>query len=103
MAADATLRVDPAALQGCAASLGGAAEQLMSRLADLDDQVGQLLGGWRGASGTAYGSAWELWQQGAREVQVGLSMLAQLMAQAGAGYQDNEAASARAERAVRGG
>jgi WXG100 family type VII secretion target len=103
MAADATLRVDPTVLQGCAASLGGAADHLASQLAELDDRVGQVLGGWRGASGTAYGSAWELWRQGAREVQVGLSMLAQLMAQAGAGYQDNEAASTRAERAVRGG
>ena len=103
MAADATLRVDPTALQGCSASLGGAAEHLMSQLAELDDQVARLLAGWRGASGTAYGSAWELWQQGAREVQVGLSMLAQLMAQAGAAYRENEAESARAERAVRGG
>lgn len=103
MAADATLRVDPAVLQGCAASLGGAAEHLMGQLAELDARVGQLLGGWRGASGTAYCSAWERWQQGAREVQIGLSMLAQLMAQAGAGYQDNEAGSARALRSVRDG
>ena len=103
MAADATLRVDPAVLQGCAASLGGAAEQLMSRLAELDDQVGRLLGGWRGASGTAYGSAWEQWHQGAREVQAGLSMLARSIAQAGGAYQDNEAASAGALRAVRRG
>ncbi|HEY3997049.1 MAG TPA: WXG100 family type VII secretion target [Mycobacterium sp.] len=103
MAADSTLRVNLAVLQGCATSLGGAAEHLMSQLAELDDRVGQMLAGWRGESGTTYGSAWELWQQGAREVQVGLSMLAQLMAQAGAGYQDNEAAATRAERAVRGG
>lgn len=103
MTADATLRVHPMALQGCATSLGGAAEQLMMRLAELDYRVGQMMGGWRGESGTAYGSAWELWQQGAREVQVGLSMLAQLMAQTGVVYHDNEVASARAQRAVRGG
>jgi WXG100 family type VII secretion target len=103
MTADATLRVDPALLQGCAASLGGAAEDLASELAELDDRVGQTLGGWRGASGTAYGSAWQLWHQGAREVQVGLSMLARLMGHAGAVYQDNEAVATRAERAVHGG
>lgn len=103
MTADATLRVDPAVLQGCAASLGGAAEDLASRLAELDDRVGGMLGGWRGASGTAYGSAWELWQQGAREVQLGLSMVAQLIGRAGAVYEDDAAAAARAERAVRGG
>ena len=103
MTADATLRVDPALLRGCAASLGAAAEDLASELAELDDRVGQTLGGWRGASGTAYGSAWRLCQQGAREVQAGLSMLARLMSQAGAVYQDNEAVATRAERAVRGG
>jgi WXG100 family type VII secretion target len=103
MTSDATLRVDPAVLQGCAASLGGAAEDLANRLAELDDRVGQLLGGWRGVAGTAYGSAWELWQQGAREVQVGLSMLAQLMGRAGAVYQDAEATATSAERAVLGG
>lgn len=101
--ADHSVRVDPAATQGFAASLGGAAEQLSAELSQLDDQVGQLLGGWQGASGTAYSSAWQLWHRGAREVEVGLSMLAHLVGRAGAGYQGNEAASAQAERAVRGG
>lgn len=100
---DATLRVDPVVLQGAAASLGGAAEHLAGQLAELDDKVGQMLGGWRGASGTAYGSAFQLWHHGAREVQLGLSMLAQLMAQAGAVYPDNEAVAAQALRAVRDG
>jgi WXG100 family type VII secretion target len=103
MDADATLRVDPTVLQGAAASLGGAAEHLIGRLAELDNAVGQMLSGWRGASGTAYGSAWELWHQGAREVQLGLSMLARLMAQAGTVYSDNETGAAQALRAVRNG
>lgn len=101
--ADETLRVDPVVMQGFAASLGGAAEHLSGQLAQLDDQMGQMLGGWQGAAGTAYASAWELWHRGAREVQLGLSMLAQLVGQAGGGYQSNEAGSAQAERAVGGG
>ncbi len=103
MGADETLRVDPVVMQGFAVSVGGAAEHLMGQLAELDDRVGQMLGGWRGASGTAYGSAWQLWHQGACEVHVGLSMLAHLVAQAGGGYQDNEAGAAQALRGVRDG
>lgn len=68
MGADDTLRVEPAVMQGFAASLDGAAEHLAVQLAELDAQVGQMLGGWRGASGSAYGSAWELWHRGAGEV-----------------------------------
>ncbi|BBY04148.1 WXG100 family type VII secretion target [Mycobacterium seoulense] len=101
--ADETLRVDPGVMQSHAASIGGAAEHLSAELSALDDQVGQMLGGWQGASGTAYASAWELWHRGAREVQQGLSLLAHLVGQAGEGYQSNEAGSAHAERAVRGG
>ena len=101
--ADETLRVDPVVMQGAAVSLSGAAEHLSAQLSQLDDQVGQLLGGWQGASGTAYGAAWELWHRGAREVELGLSMLAHLVGQAGGAYQSNEAGSAQAERAVRGG
>ncbi|OBJ15018.1 WXG100 family type VII secretion target [Mycobacterium sp. 1245801.1] len=101
--ADETLRVDPVVMQGAAASLGGAAEQLSAQLSQLDDQVGQLLGGWQGVAGSAYGSAWELWHNGTREVELGLSMLAHLVGQAGGAYQANEAGSAQAERGVRGG
>ena len=103
MGADETLRVDPVVMQGHAVSVGGAAEQLMAQLAQLDDQVGQMLDGWSGAAGTAYGSAWELWHQGAREVHQGLALLAHLVGQAPAAYQRNEAEAAQAERAVRGG
>jgi WXG100 family type VII secretion target len=100
MGAAETLRVDPLVMQEFAASLDGAAGHLSGQLAQLDDRVGQLLGGWRGASGTAYGSAWELWHQGAREVQLGLSILAHLVGQAGEAYQRNEAGAAQVERAV---
>lgn len=101
--AEETLRIDPVVMQSHAVSIGGAAEHLSAELSRLVDQVAQLLGGWQGASGTAYASAWELWQRGAREVQLGLALLAKLVGQAGGGYQSNEAWSATAERAVRGG
>jgi ESAT-6 family protein len=100
MGADGTLRVDPMVMQEFAVSLGGAAEHLMAQLAQLDDQVGQLLGGWRGTSGTGYGSAWELWHKGAREVHAGLATLAHLVGQAGGLYDQNEATAAQEMRGV---
>lgn len=90
-------------MEGFAQALRGGAEDLRTRLAELDAQVSEMLGGWRGASGSAYAAAWELWHRGAGEVEVGLSMLARRVAAAGVGYQQNETASARALRGVRGG
>jgi WXG100 family type VII secretion target len=102
MAGEDVFHVDPVVMQSFAVSTGGAAEHLMDQLTELDDQVGQMLGGWRGESGTAYASAWKVWHQGAREVHVGLSMLAHLVGQAGGEYQSNEAGGAQAMRAVLG-
>ena len=90
-------------MQGFAQGLVGAAESLRNRLSELDGQVGEMLGGWQGASGSAYGSAWEMWHRGATEVELGLSMLAKAVAEAGKGYEQNEAGSAQALREVRGG
>jgi WXG100 family type VII secretion target len=100
MAANDTVRVDPLATRGFAEAVRGAAEDLRSQLAALDEQVGDMLGGWRGASGSAYAAAWELWHRGAGEVEAGLSILAQLVAEAGGIYQDNEAVAAHAMREV---
>ncbi|BBZ45977.1 WXG100 family type VII secretion target [Mycobacterium parmense] len=94
MAGDNTLRVDPHTLRWSAAALSNGAEELRNRLTDLDDRVGALLGGWRGASGSAYGSAWELWHRGAGEVEAGLAILGRLVAEAGGAYQENETTSA---------
>jgi hypothetical protein len=41
-----------------------------------------MLRGRRGASGSACTTAWELWHRGTAEVQVGLSILAKLIAHA---------------------
>jgi WXG100 family type VII secretion target len=103
VAANDNLRVDALVMQRFAQGLLGAAESLRSRLTALDEQVGDMLGGWRGASGSAYGSAWEMWHRGATEVELGLSMLARLVGEAGGGYQQNEAGAAQAFREVRGG
>jgi WXG100 family type VII secretion target len=100
MGADNTLKVDPEAMQRAAAALSGGAKDLQNRLAELDAQVGEMLGGWRGASGGAYASVWELWRRGAREVQLGLSRLATSVGEAAESYQQNEAAAARALRGV---
>jgi WXG100 family type VII secretion target len=100
VAATENLRVDPVVLQGFAQALRGGAQDLRNRLAELDGEVSEMLAGWRGKSGGAYTTAWELWHRGAGEVQVGLSILEKLITHAGRVYQQNEAASTRALREV---
>ena len=78
-------------------------EELRNRLADLDDHFGDMLRGRRGASESgeaAYTAAWELWHRGAGEVQVGLSILAKLLAHAATSCHANEVTSAAALRNV---
>ncbi len=103
MAAEDAVRVDPETMRGFAEALSGRAEELRNQFAELNAAVGDMLGGWRGTSGSAYAAAWELWHRGAGEVEVGLSMLARLVGRAGGLHQDNEAASAHALRGVRRG
>ena len=102
MAADETLRVDPAVLHRVARAVDGGAEDLRNRLAELDRQVGAVLGGWHGAAGSAYAAGWEQWRRGAGEVWAGLSILAGGLAEAGTDYRENETDSARALREVAG-
>jgi WXG100 family type VII secretion target len=103
VAASDDLRVDPMVMLGFAQALRGGAEDLRTRLTELDAQVSQMLGGWRGASGDAYARAWRLWHRGAAEVEAGISMLARAVAQAGGGSQQNDAGSAQALLEVRDG
>jgi WXG100 family type VII secretion target len=98
-----TLQVDPKAMRRFAAELADDANKLRCRLAELDDRVGGMLGNWRGVSGGAYATAWQLWRRGADEVQAGLAILAESVAKAGVAYQQNEAGSAEALRGVRNG
>jgi WXG100 family type VII secretion target len=97
------VQVDPLAMRGFAGALSGRAEELRNQFADLNARVGDMLGGWRGTSGSAYASAWELWHRGAGEVELGLSILARVVDQAAGLYRENEAASAHALRGVHRG
>ncbi len=103
MAAEDAVQVDPQAMRGFAGALSGRAEELRNQFTELNAAVGDMLGGWRGTSGSAYAAAWELWHRGAGEVEVGLSILARLLGQAGGLYQGSEAASAHALRELRHG
>jgi hypothetical protein len=99
---DNTVRVDPEALQRAARGVNDGAEDLRSRLAALNREVGTLLGGWDGAAGSAYAAVWEQWHCGAGELQEGLAILAHALAEAGLAYQCNETRSAGALRLVVG-
>jgi uncharacterized protein YukE len=67
-------------------ALSGAAKDLHTKLVELDGQVRELLAGWHGGSGDAYGQAWDLWHRGTGEVQLGLSLLAKAVGVVGADF-----------------
>jgi WXG100 family type VII secretion target len=95
MAEREPLRVSPEMMQGASQALAGAAKDLHARLVELDGQVRDMLAGWQGGAGAAYGHAWDLWHRGAGEVQLGLSILAKAVGIAGVEFQDMESASAQ--------
>lgn len=103
MDAETGLRVDPDTVRRVARAVDAGAEDLRNRLTDLDRRVAAVLGGWRGASGSAWAAAWEQWHRGAGEVQAGLATLARALARAAGGYAQNENQSAAALREVVGG
>jgi uncharacterized protein YukE len=88
VAAENHPRAEPAIVSGVARALGGAAEDLGNRLAELDEHVAGMLRGRPGASGSAHPVEWELWHRGTAEVQVGLSIAAKLIAHADAPRHD---------------
>lgn len=93
MAEREVLRVHPEAMQGASQALSGAAKDLHGRLIELDGQVQEMLAGWHGGAGGAYGQAWDLWHRGAAEVQQGLAMLANAVGVVGVDFQNQESAS----------
>jgi WXG100 family type VII secretion target len=95
MAEREVLRVDPEVMHGVSLALSGAANDLHSRLIELDGQVREVLAGWQGGAGGAYGQAWDLWHRGAGEVQQGLAILAKAVGIAGVDFQNQESASAQ--------
>jgi WXG100 family type VII secretion target len=93
MAERETVRVQPEAMHVASQALSSAAKDLQTRLTELDGQICDLLAGWHGGAGGAYGEAWNSWHQGAAEVQQGLSTLARTVAVVGAEFQTHEQAS----------
>ena len=95
MAERETLRVQPEAMHNASQALSGAARDLHTKLVELDGQVRELLAGWHGGSGDAYGHAWDLWHRGIGEVQLGLSILAKAVGVVGVDFQSRECTSAQ--------
>jgi WXG100 family type VII secretion target len=93
MAEREVLRVNPEAMHGVAQALSGAAKDFHSRLIELDGQVQEMLAGWHGGAGGAYGQAWDLWHGGAAEVQQGLAILARAVGVVGVKFENQESAS----------
>jgi WXG100 family type VII secretion target len=93
MAEHETVRVQPEAMHVASQALSSAAKDLHIRLIDLDGQVRDLLAGWHGGAGGAYGEAWDSWHRGAAEVQQGLSILARAVGIVGAEFDTQEQAS----------
>jgi WXG100 family type VII secretion target len=93
MADHPVLRANPEAMQGVSQALSGAAKDLQHRLIELDGQVRDMLAGWQGGAGGAYGQAWDLWHRGADEVQLGLAILAKAVGAVGVDFEAQESAS----------
>jgi WXG100 family type VII secretion target len=95
MAERETVRVQPEAMHTASQALSGAARDLHTKLVELDGQVRELLAGWRGGSGDAYGHAWDLWHRGTGEIQLGLSILAKSVSITGTDFQAQDATAAQ--------
>ena len=80
-------------MQSVSQALSGAAKDLHTRLGELDGEVRDMLTGWQGGSGSAYGEAWDLWHKGAAEVQLGLAILAKMVDNSGTQFQAQDSAS----------
>jgi WXG100 family type VII secretion target len=93
MAEREVLRVHPEAMHGASQAWSGAAKDLHNRLIELDGEVREMLAGWHGGAGGAYGQAWDLWHGGAAEVQQGLAILANAVGVVGVNFQNQESAS----------
>jgi WXG100 family type VII secretion target len=95
MAEREILRVQPEVMHAASQALSGAARDVNTRLVELDGHVRELLAGWHGGSGDAYGQAWDLWHRGTGEVQLGLSLLARTVSVAGADFQNHDCTAAQ--------
>ena len=95
MAERGVVRVQPEGMHVASQALSNAANDLHTRLIELDNQVRELLAGWHGGSGDAYGRAWDLWHRGTADVQLGLSILARGVGVTGLEFDSHEQASSQ--------
>jgi WXG100 family type VII secretion target len=95
MAEREMVRIQPDAMHVASQALSGAAKELRTRLIELDGRVRDLLAGWHGGAGGAYGEAWDSWHRGAGEVQQGLSILASSVGVVGVEFDSQEENSAQ--------
>jgi WXG100 family type VII secretion target len=95
MAEREMVRIQPGAMHVASQALSGAAKELRTWLAELDGHVRDLLAGWHGGAGGAYGEAWDSWHRGADEVQQGLSILARAVGVVGVEFDSREETSAQ--------
>jgi WXG100 family type VII secretion target len=95
MAERETLRVQPDAMHIASQALSEASRDLHTKLVELDGQVSELLAGWQGGSGDAYGQAWDVWHRGTGEIQLGLSISAKSVGISGADFQTQDDGAAQ--------
>jgi WXG100 family type VII secretion target len=95
MAERELVQVQPDAMHVASQALSSAAKDQHTRLVELDGHVRDLLAGWHGGAGGAYGEAWDSWHRGAGEVQQGLSILARAVGVVGVEFHSQEEASAQ--------
>ncbi len=100
MAEHELVHVQPDAMHVASQALSSAAKDLRTRLIELDGYVRDLLAGWHGGAGSAYGEAWDSWHRGAGEVQQGLSILARAVGVVGVEFDNQEEASAQTVNGV---
>jgi WXG100 family type VII secretion target len=100
MAERETLRLQPEAMHSASQALSGAARDMQTKLVELDGLVRELLAGWHGGSGDAYGHAWDLWHRGTGEIQLGLSILAKSVGDTGADFQTQDETAAQTANGI---
>jgi WXG100 family type VII secretion target len=85
------IRVTPEQLQQVGAQLTGGAGSIHDILAQLEANVAPLGSDWAGVAQAHFLELWGQWQRHGQGVQQALTEIAQLMARAGAGYEETEA------------
>jgi len=87
--------VTPEQLQSVSGQLNSGAANVESLLQQLASQVEPLGADWAGAGALRFQELWQDWQTSAGRLHMALTEIAQLMAQAGARYEETDANVAR--------